>query len=391
MRVETITHTTGEQLPILLDEDGLPMPAPNEFIIGRRSMSINTLVRNLREIAVFYRWLNVNDINLWFRIQSGQSFSEAEVRGGLIEALRRDQSEGKKVSRLAVSPNTFNQRVTTIRQFIVWCFDLYLSSMALTDLRYERIRDKNNQLLKWLNSAFINSPPVNKSVQKGLSHKEVQFLVSCIDPENPNSIGRNPAVRFRNYIITMIMLYYGLRPGEILSLLVKDIEIGAISAIRVERRPADKNDLRRPRPQIKRNGRVLPVEDHKFAKCIDQYIMIYREALEVNALVESDYLFLSDDGRPLSQSSITQLYQGLRKRFPESLPKSLTAKSLRHTFSSKMEKELRYSGLDEDRRMQELAILRGDSSLKSQSVYIAQEIEEQANRALRNFQTSLMR
>jgi len=55
-----------------------------------------------------------------------------------------------------------------------------------------------------------------------------------------------------------------------------------------------------------------------------------------------------------------------------------------------MERTLRNAGLDEERRKQALAILRGDSSLESQSVYIAQEIEEQANRALKNFQRNLL-
>jgi hypothetical protein len=55
-----------------------------------------------------------------------------------------------------------------------------------------------------------------------------------------------------------------------------------------------------------------------------------------------------------------------------------------------MERTLRNAGLDEERRKQALAILRGDSSLESQSAYIAQEIEEQANRALKNFQRDLL-
>ncbi len=57
MKIETITHPSGDQLPILLDSDGLPTPAPNEFILSRRHLSTNTLVRNLRELAVLYRWL----------------------------------------------------------------------------------------------------------------------------------------------------------------------------------------------------------------------------------------------------------------------------------------------------------------------------------------------
>ncbi|MDW4667500.1 integrase, partial [Escherichia coli] len=63
---------------------------------------------------------------------------------------------------------------------------------------------------------------------------------------------------------------------------------------------------------------------------------------------------------------------------------------LRHTFSSRMEQVLRAAGMEEDRRKQALAMLRGDSSLESQSVYIAQEVEEQARRALSDYQKKLI-
>lgn len=71
------------------------------------------------------------------------------------------------------------------------------------------------------------------------------------------------------------------------------------------------------------------------------------------------------------------------------LPEILTPKSLRHTFSSRMEQVLRAAGMEEDRRKQALAMLR-DSSLESQSVYIAQEVEEQARRALSDYQKKLI-
>jgi len=390
MKVETITHENGEQLPLLLDEVGLPLATPNEFIMGRRFLSTNTLVRNLRELVVFYRWLEQEQIDLWFRIQSAQGFTEAEVRGAMVETLRREQESDRKVKKITISPHTFNQRLTTLRQFLVWCYDVYINSLPMTDTRYERIREQQARLTKWLDSSFINAPPENTKKQKGLTDKEISFLESILDPENPDVVGRNEAVRYRNYIATMVMLYYGLRPGELLSLRVQDIEIGAISALRVERRPADPNDKRRPRPQIKRNGRVLPIDNKLFANNLDQYIMLWREKLEANA-EESEYLILSDEGEPLSQSALTQFYQGLRKRFPKKLPSHLTAKALRHTFSSRMEKLLREYGLDEERRKQALAILRGDSGLQSQNVYIAQAIEENAKLALKNFHNGLLR
>ena len=99
---------------------------------------------------------------------------------------------------------------------------------------------------------------------------------------------------------------------------------------------------------------------------------------------------MSDEGAPLSQSSITQFFQLLRARYPEKLPGNFTAKSLRHTFSSRMERVLRESGMDEQRRREALALLRGDSSLDSQDAYIAQEVEEQAIKSLKRYQASII-
>ena len=60
-------------------------PTPNEFILGRRSLSTNTLIRNLRELSMLYSWLEEEKVDLWKRIKTGQSFSEAEIRGSMIE------------------------------------------------------------------------------------------------------------------------------------------------------------------------------------------------------------------------------------------------------------------------------------------------------------------
>ncbi|MDE1464761.1 site-specific integrase [Spartinivicinus poritis] len=204
-------------------------------------------------------------------------------------------------------------------------------------------------------------------------------------------MGSVAAVKYRNYISVCIMLYCGLRPGELLSLKVEDVQIGSISSLRVVRRPPDPSDARKPRPQIKRNGRVLPINSREFVRCLNEYIVKWRDILELNSSQETDYLILSDEGQPLSYATLTQLFNRLRAKYPKNLPSHLTPKALRHTFSARMERALRVAGLDEGRRSQALALLRGDSSLESQSVYIAQEIEEIANKALVSYQKGLVK
>ncbi|EGR4216329.1 tyrosine-type recombinase/integrase [Vibrio cholerae] len=387
MKIELVTHETGEQIPMMLDDSGMPVVLPNEFILARRSLSTNTLVRNLRELSVLYRWLDKSNYDLSAKLLAQNSFNEAELKGGLVEALRIDQANGRIN---LVAPNTFNQRLTTIRQFISWCMDVLISQLPLSSLDYERLRERKSFFLKMLEGSFMSATPMKKSLRKGLNEVEVDFLLAVLHPDAKQGFGRDPAVKFRNYVSVGLMLFCGLRPGELLSLRVEDVQVGAISAIKIERRPADPLDVRRPRPQIKRNGRLIPIESRQFAFTLNEYIVTWREVLEIKSNHESDYLILSDEGVPLSQSSITQFFQLLRTQYVDRLPENLTAKSLRHTFSSRLERVLRASGMDEQRRREALAFLRGDSSLDSQDIYIAQEVEEQAVKSLRRYQADMM-
>ena len=387
MKIELVTHETGEQIPMMLDDSGMPVVLPNEFILARRSLSTNTLVRNLRELSVLYRWLDKSNYDLSAKLLAQNSFNEAELKGGLVEALRIDQANGRIN---LVAPNTFNQRLTTIRQFISWCMDVLISQLPLSSLDYERLRERKSFFLKMLEGSFMSATPMKKSLRKGLNEVEVDFLLAVLHPDAKQGFGRDPAVKFRNYVSVGLMLFCGLRPGELLSLRVEDVQVGAISAIKIERRPADPLDVRRPRPQVKRNGRLIPIESRQFAFTLNEYIVTWREVLEIKSNHESDYLILSDEGAPLSQSSITQFFQLLRTQYADRLPENLTAKSLRHTFSSRLERVLRASGMDEQRRREALAFLRGDSSLDSQDIYIAQEVEEQAVKSLRRYQADMM-
>lgn len=387
MSIQRVTHRSGEQIPVLLDEYGMPDVLASEFILTRRHHSVNTMVRNLRELLVFNRWLKACNFNLLSKLQAKNSFTEAQLKGGLVEALRIDQSSGGGT---AVAPNTFNQRLTTARLFIGWCMDVLTSLLPLSSQDYERLRERKSFLLKTLDDSFMSATPMRKSLRKGLNEAEVNFLLTVVHPDAEQGFGRDSAVKFRNYVSVGLMLFCGLRPGELLSLRVEDVQVGAISAINVERRSADPLDVRRPRPQIKRNGRVIPIESRQFAFALNEYIVAWREVLETRSLDESEYLILSDEGAPLSQSSITQFFQLLRSQYADHLPENLTAKSLRHTFSSRLERVLRISGMDEQRRREALALLRGDSSLDSQDIYIAQEVEEQAKESLKKYQAEII-
>jgi hypothetical protein len=83
MKVETVRHPSGQIIPIIVDEFGLPLPAPNEWLIHRHHLSENTLKRNARELVVLYRWAKNRNIDVLQRIRSGQGFTEAEISASL--------------------------------------------------------------------------------------------------------------------------------------------------------------------------------------------------------------------------------------------------------------------------------------------------------------------
>ena len=74
MKVELVTHKSGEQIPIMLDASDMPVVLPNEFILSRRSRSTNTLIRNLRELSVLYRWLDKSNCDLLIMILESKNY-----------------------------------------------------------------------------------------------------------------------------------------------------------------------------------------------------------------------------------------------------------------------------------------------------------------------------
>jgi integrase len=270
MRVKVVTHPTGEQIPIILDYDGLPIPAPNEYLLSRRDRSSNTLIRNARELSLLYDWLYREQINLREKLTAPISFNSAQINSVLVEQLRQNREQSK-----AVSPITFNQRLTTVRQFINWYMSVLISQLPYSSNKFKSLSERKNIFNEWLSSSFMSPPPSKKYLKKGLNNEESSFLVNILDPTSSTSFGTNEAVRYRNFISVGLMLYCGLRPGELLSLRIEDITIGAISSVDIVRRKPDLDDARKPRPQIKRNGRLLPIENTELIKCLKSLRLIY--------------------------------------------------------------------------------------------------------------------
>ncbi|HEP8911466.1 TPA: site-specific integrase [Pseudomonas aeruginosa] len=402
MAVVMVEHETGERLPMILDLDGLPEPFPCEWLLSRRGSSTNTLVRNARELDIMFNWVWEREIDFLARIRSNQIFTEAELKGSLVERLRHSiksfhaSQEGAATRRTAQRPEpvaaeTFNQRLMTVKAFFDFCFEVELGALSSDDPMWSRIQAHREHVSATLGRAFVAEVGSSTTLVPDLQDAELESFTAIISYRNPNAYGVNEHVRFRNYICATIMLRYGLRIGELLSLRVEDIVMGRISEIRVVRRPDDPTDPRKPRPRVKRLARQLPIDEPNFAKELSKYIDVHREAMmEAGDADDHDYLIVSDEGAPLHPNTLGQYFRILRERYPTDLPENLTAHMLRHTFSTRVERHLRDAGVNEQKRKEILAALRGDSRTESQDVYVRQEVIRQAHKGLRTYHEKLL-
>lgn len=382
MQVVTVILLSGERLPMLVDDDGLPMAGPCEWILSKRHRAFTTLCRNMAELMVMQGWCDSRGIDLFQRLRSGRQFTEVEVNS-LIEHLRKAQPTGRKVQKLAVSPDTANKRIGSVIKYLSWCFDLVVTSAEFPSERRQVLNENYRLLIRHLVEGRQRSEPNPKQTKK-VSITEAQFLQDVLDPDQDSGFGRDHSVKLRNFLMVVLMLMLGMRPGEVLSLRVRDIEFGAITAVRIRRRALSLADTRARPASVKRAGRVLILDSPRIAQLLDDYILDHRERVVSRQKKPTEFLFLSDEGDPLSGDTLQEVLRELRRRYPSKLPLHLTAKALRHTFSDNIHKDLRQLGKSDDEITSTLMYLRGDTSPDSQDEYI--DYAESAKEAIRRYQ-----
>lgn len=71
--VRVVKLTAGERFPLVVDQRGLPVPAPNQWslFIRRPQVQQNTLIQELRTIARVYDWAARRGIDLDEQLASG--------------------------------------------------------------------------------------------------------------------------------------------------------------------------------------------------------------------------------------------------------------------------------------------------------------------------------
>ena len=177
---------------------------------------------------------------------------------------------------------------------------------------------------------------------RGLPAVVIEDLYELVLPESPRNPFRNASLRWRNFVVVLLLLHQGLRRSELLQLPVdavqseRDPHSGRERFwLNVSENPYERTDPRRDRPALKNDlaTRQIPIS-RGLVEAIDAYAQGQRGRRE------RSYLFYSQKQKALSKRQVNDLFLVLSRKLSEAAQRELwnrhrplrvTPHDLRHT------------------------------------------------------------
>ena len=355
--VRTVRFTSGERFPVLIDlVRGGPILDTTVYtvsVLRSKNRATNTIEATLRALAIFYLFIEKENIDFESRLRSGVALDFGEIDALLrlcrksmkelyryyeerkiplqstihvasFERVRMKQSKGDNVSDV-LSPST---RIRYIRDYLAWLID----SCSLKFFSNEKTRVAAYQLSKKITesiNARLSSSKNRNTVgsREGLSAEALKHLSLVIEPTSILNPWHHSFTRKRNQLAITWLLDLGVRRGELLGLEIQDINFSNLT-VEIRRNADSDNDPRRRQPLAKTLDRILPISE-RLAKMTEEYITLFRS--QNRAGLTHGFLFVaSGTGQPLSLIGLNKIFEVLRVKCP-SLPGNLVPHILRHS------------------------------------------------------------
>lgn len=336
-RIRTIVFGSGERMPMLVRVDtGMP-----EFdacvyattVVRPGSGSAATIEQALRGVQFLLAFTELRSIALQERFIDGR-FLDAHELDELVAMSRRTLrgEQGRqgalsaKPMRDSVSATTASIRLHYARTYLGWLGEV--TSSRITSTLQQRIRYM--ELLQGFLDRLSARIPSGRVMlaRMSLGRDAKAELLRVIDPQSIDNPWSSEFHRDRNRLLILWGIGTGLRRGELLGLRIKALNFRSNMAD-IVRRQDDASDPRRLQPNTKTRERSIGISD-ELAYMTHEHIVRHRSKLR--AARKHDFLFVADDGAPLSLSSVTKIFRGLRLHHPQ-LGDDLSCHVLRHSWN----------------------------------------------------------
>jgi site-specific recombinase XerD len=283
--------------------------------------SVRTIEASLSDLRQFSTFLSLRGVDRVAAISRADvsGFAAALADPGAFAELQRmtdnlrEQTGAGSVKARACARTTVARKLSVVRSFLRFCED--------------------NGLVESSPAAGVGSPKTPRRLPQVLTPDQAAALLETIGGTRP--------LELRDRALFELIYSSGLRCQEVLDLKLRDVSVGA-SEVRVKGKG--------------RKVRVVPVGEIALG-ALDRYLQQGRSRLTSGA--ETDYLFLSRSGRPLSSSDVQRRLARCLAR--AGVPAGTTPHTLRHSFATHL-----LEGGADLRVIQELL---GHSSLRTTQVY----------------------
>lgn len=361
-----IRFRNGERLSVLTVANGLPVHEVTLYLdsFRRRGRAANTIHFACCTLALLYRALDRAEIDLMGRLSSGSFLTGPELTRiasltqlQMTDADEHCKHEGKSratainVARIPLRLNPKQAQlvpvdVGTQASRIRYMADFlgFITGYVAPSLSPERRTRLEKDSAQALSAFRAQIPAVSRraklNARIGLTHKEQELLLTAVHPESSLNPWARGFVRRRNWLIVLLLLATGMRKGELLGLQVGDINPSE-PKLRIIRRADAIEDARRVQPNTKTRDREIEVSP-AIMRTLWEHINVDRRSIPAARKIPQ--VFVSDEGKALSGSSIDKAFRQLRSACP-ALSTRLTSHVMRHTWNERFSEQADAMGL----------------------------------------------
>lgn len=346
-RIKSFMLKNGERYCLLLDKaTELPLYYPNLFVttqVRNKSQSVAAMESALSGINVLLTFCDERGIDLpsrflkreflalheldAFRDYCQQSFAKAGAESLEVVAPLARSGRPKPSPKAGLASEYM--RLTHAAKYTEW-----LAKVLLSTANDRQATGEITRMKKGLESRRPARKGRNQIArEKGLNKEQVAVLLEVVRPGSEFNPFDDSGVQVRNRLIILLLLYLGIRGGELLNIRASDID-WSNNQIVIARRADEKLDPRVKQPLVKTLDRRIPMRD-TLVDTIREYITKYRNKIP-NAR-RHDYLLITHksgptQGMPMSRPAYNKIIKLIASAVPELF--DMHGHGLRHTWNN---------------------------------------------------------
>lgn len=422
MKIAHIKMNTGERMPLLLDENGVPDFWATLYVVNLlRSRAQNTIQQALSVLRHLRAWEDYHKRDLSQEFRQGRFLTDGDIQSladhcaydvaAFTDRTTKENNRAKGARAFSVTNllafktpvpiktvqfNTQYNRLTTVASF--------LKFVAETVCRVRPDRRESQAKINRMHEQLLRKRPKSSaSKSRGryahISADVCRHFVEISAPNHPDNPFRIGEGRHRNYLMVRIAYELGLRAGEILGLWVADIELGPKPMLSVVRRHNHPLDPRKKQAVAKTRERILPLS-RKLASELNNYILSERS--KHFAADKHPILFTASQdpwrGHPLTYKSFVKVFSLIGQVDPDKFA-DISPHAFRHDRACRFVDEI--EALNQAARSNkkikpvtdgevERALMDyfGWSNPKSAAVYLKRRTRARVDEAMRQFQAA---